>query len=232
MKSIPAHIAIIMDGNGRWAKAKGLSRIEGHRHGMEMVDGIVTACKNMGVKFLTLYAFSDENWDRPAEEIKALMEMLIEYLKVKKAKMIRDGVRFETIGNICRLPDSVQEEIDSVKEATKDLKEMTLVLALSYGSRQEICRAVNKAIEDGVKEMTPDKISSYLGTAKMPDPDLLIRTSGEIRISNFLLWQIAYTELYFTDVMWPNFTSDELTKAIGEYSGRERRFGKTSEQLC
>ena len=227
----PPHVAIIMDGNGRWAKERGLPRIEGHAKGVEVTDTIVSAAAELGIKFLTLYAFSDENWERPAEEVAALMQLLQHYLQIKQEKMIREGIRLETIGAVSRLPKSVQEEIAHCKEATAGGQRMTLVLALSYGARSEILRAANRLLQQSKREITAADFSAALDTARIPDPDLLIRTSGEQRISNFLLWQLAYTELYFTETLWPDFGRKDLEKAIEEFNQRERRFGRTSEQL-
>ncbi|MBI1908741.1 MAG: isoprenyl transferase [Deltaproteobacteria bacterium] len=236
-KKLPQHIAIIMDGNGRWAKRRDLPRIEGHRRGVNAVDEIVTDCRELGVRYLTLYSFSMENWGRPRDEIEALMELLKEFLIGKREKMIKNEIRFETIGDIARLPDFIRREISITKEATASLNKMVLTLALSYSARDEIIRAVNALIkEKGSGRFKDDFISqerfaSYLDTREMPDPDLLIRTSGEKRISNFLLWQTAYTELYFSDVLWPDFNREELRRILEVYQTRERRFGKTSEQV-
>ncbi len=220
-----------MDGNGRWAQGRDLPRVEGHRRGIETVEEISEACRNIGVKYLTLYAFSDENWERPLDEIKALMGLLVAFLKMKRQKLIDNQIRFTVIGDRERLPGEVQAAIKDVEDATKGEKGMTLLVALSYGSRTEICRAAQKAVDAGVKELTPEAISEHLDTAGIPDPDLLIRTSGEKRISNFLLWQMAYTEFYFTEKLWPDFGRGDLEAAIKDYRQRERRFGKTSEQL-
>jgi undecaprenyl diphosphate synthase len=228
---LPKHIAIIMDGNGRWAKERGLPRAEGHRRGSETIETIVETCREIGVRYLTLYAFSEENWSRPEGEVKALMKLLHSYLISKKQKMINEGIRFNVIGDTKLLSQELQQEIANTKEATGRGDKMTLTVALSYGSRQEICRAVNKIRSDKNEEITVEKVSAMLDTADIPDPDLLIRTSGEYRISNFLLWQLAYAELYFTEVLWPDFNKDEIVKAIEEYQRRERRFGLTSEQL-
>ncbi len=228
---IPEHVAIIMDGNGRWAKERGLPRAEGHIQGAKTIEMLVEAATDIGIKYLTLYAFSFENWSRPSEEITALMQLLQHYLASKREKMIGEGVRFTTIGDVKSLSTELQGEIAKTKEATGDGKKMTLIVALSYGSRQEICRAANKMIADKVENVTPELLSQALDTAGIPDPDFLIRTSGEYRISNFLLWQLAYTELYFTDKLWPDFARNEFVKAIEEYQKRERRFGLTSEQV-
>jgi undecaprenyl diphosphate synthase len=220
-----------MDGNGRWAQGNGLPRVEGHRRGIDTVEEITEACRNIGVKYLTLYAFSDENWERPIEEIKALMGLLVEFLKKKRQKLVDNQIKFRVIGDRDRLPDAVQSAISDVEEATKDQNGMTLLVALSYGSKTEICRAVQRAISMGVKDITPEVVSEHLDTAGIPDPDLLIRTSGERRISNFLLWQTAYSEFYFTGRLWPDFKRGDLEEALLDYRRRERRFGKTSEQL-
>lgn len=226
MNPTPKHIAIIMDGNGRWAKQHGLPRIEGHRKGVEIVDEIVETCHDLGVKYLTLYAFSDENWSRPSDEIKSLMQLLSYFVKAKCEKMLRKGVRFTTIGDLSRLPKEVIEDIEEVKEKTSECSDMSLVLAISYGSYFEISRAFNRLLQMGKNHITPEDIESQLDTAGMPHPDLWIRTSGEYRLSNFLLWQLAYAELYFTDVPWPEFKKSELVKAIDDYKRRERRYGR------
>lgn len=233
---LPHHIAIIMDGNGRWARQRRLPRIAGHREGVRSVDKVVTACRELGVSALTLYAFSVENWNRPRAEIQALWIILREYLQKELARMMRENIRFNTIGRTEDLPVSTQRVLLETKAKTARNDGMTLTLALSYGSRQEILRAVRaicEAVERG--EMTPEEVpqrfEGFLDTAGLPDPDLLIRTSRELRISNFLLWQLAYTELYFTDVLWPDFREAELYRAILDYQNRERRFGLTREQL-
>ena len=228
---IPRHVAIIMDGNGRWAKEHGLSRMEGHQRGAEVIEKIVTECQKRGVKFLTLYAFSEENWMRPSEEVSSLMELLRLFIRLKREKMVKKGVRFLTIGDLARFSPDIQQELDQTIEATATCQGMTLVLALSYGGRQEICRAVNSLLAKGVNSISPDDFASALDTAHIPDPDLLIRTSGECRISNFLLWQLAYTELYFTETLWPDFSEKTLDEALYSYSKRERRFGLVSEQV-
>ena len=228
---LPRHIAIIMDGNGRWAIERNMSRAEGHRRGAATIEAIVESAKNIGIKYLTLYAFSEENWNRPSDEVTALMSLLHHYLAAKREKMVNEGVRFQTIGDIDSLSAELQEEIKRTKEATKNGGRMTLIVALSYGARQEMCRAIGKLKNDKIADVTPEIISKALDTAGIPDPDLLIRTSGEYRISNFLLWQLAYTELYFTETLWPDFGHDELVCAIEEYQKRERRFGLTSEQV-
>jgi len=231
MHRVPKHIAMIMDGNGRWAKERDLPRAEGHRRGAEAIERIVRACRDRGVRYLTLYAFSEENWRRPSEEVLALMQLLRHFLVAKRPEMIEEGTEFRAIGDLSRLPADVKQEIEETSEATKGGGKITLVVALSYGGRQEIVRAVNKLVRDGTGEIDERMISEALDTAEMPDPDLLVRTSGEYRVSNFLLWQIAYAELYITETLWPEFDEAELDKAIESYSNRERRFGMTDEQL-
>lgn len=237
MARLPAHIAIIMDGNGRWAEAKGLSRVEGHREGVRRVDEIVTFCRKIGVKALTLYSFSSENWRRPPEEVSTLMNILKMYIQKELRRMLKENVRFNTIGRIGDLPAFAREPVLQAVRETKDATGMTLTLALSYGSRDEIMRAVRHAVQDAAEGLiTPDDLdedafSQYLDTGSLADPDLLIRTSGELRISNFLLWQIAYTELYFSDKLWPEFTAADVAEAIVVFQGRERRFGRTQAQL-
>jgi len=220
-----------MDGNGRWALEHGLPRVEGHRRGSETIEKVVEAASERGIEYLTLYAFSEENWQRPGTEVIGLMQLLKEFLITKRAKMVTEGIRFRTIGDISRLPQDVREEIQRSVDATMKGNRLHLIVALSYGARQEICRAANALIEEGHTKIKPELISSHLYTADIPDPDLLIRTSNEYRISNFLLWQLAYTELYFTGILWPDFDDAELDKAIEVYSQRERRFGMTSEQI-
>ncbi|MFD2724585.1 isoprenyl transferase [Hyunsoonleella rubra] len=237
LNALPRHIAIIMDGNGRWAKQKGMIRAFGHENGTKAVRRTVEACAELGVPNLTLYAFSTENWNRPKLEVKTLMKLLISSLK-KEIKTLQDNnIKLSAIGNLNSLPEKVNKELSEVMERTKDNSRMTLTLALSYGSREELLNAV-KEISNNVKNniISPDAIdesiiNKHLYTQNLPDVDLLIRTSGEQRISNFLLWQIAYAELYFTNVLWPDFTKQHLYEAIIEYQKRERRFGKTSEQL-
>ena len=237
LKNLPKHIAIIMDGNGRWAKEKGLLRVLGHENGTKSVRTTVESCVSLGIENLTLYAFSTENWNRPKLEVKTLMQLLISSLKKEMDTMQKNEVRLNAIGNLSHLPKKVQQELLQVIEATKANKKMTLTLALSYGSRDEIVNAT-KQICDKVKnniisleKIDETLINQHLYTQNLPYVDLLIRTSGEKRISNFLLWQIAYAELYFTDVYWPDFENETLYEAIVNYQKRERRFGKTSEQL-
>lgn len=234
---IPKHVAIIMDGNGRWAKQKGELRIFGHTNGVDSVREALTAAVEIGVEYLTLYAFSTENWNRPKEEIAALMDLLVQSIYNETDELNNKGVKLATIGDVEILPKSCQKALIEAKEKTKNNKTITLVLALSYSSRREISLAIQKMSKEVVKgELNPnaineDLVSSYLSTADYPDPELLIRTSGENRVSNFLMWQLAYTELYFTDILWPDFKKKNFYKAIYDYQQRERRFGKTSEQI-
>jgi len=217
------HLAIIMDGNGRWAKKKGLKRIEGHKRGAEVVKEITTYCaNNPEIEILTLYAFSTENWKRPKMEVEFLMKLLDNWLKKELDTYIKNEVKFEVIGDISKFSLKLQKRIEKTKETTKDFKKLTQVLALNYGSRDEITRTVKKLVEKK-EEITPENIQKNLDISR--DVDLLIRTSGEIRISNFLLWQIAYAEMFFTDTLWPDFTSKELEKIINQFKKRERRFG-------
>lgn len=229
---IPNHIAIIMDGNGRWASERGLSRAEGHARGAGTIETIVRAAHNLGVRYLTLYAFSEENWMRPSAEVGSLMVLLKQFLASKRAEMLEKEIRFMTIGDTARLEPDVQRELAETAEATRKGGKMTLVVALSYGARQEMLWAMNKLIAKGAARITQENFEGELYTAGIPDPDLLIRTSGEYRISNFLLWQLAYTELYFTETLWPDFDEHEFKKALESYSRRERRFGMTSEQIA
>ena len=235
--NIPKHVAIIMDGNGRWAKQKGEMRIFGHTNGVESVRESLTAAAEIGVKYLTLYAFSTENWNRPKEEVAALMDLLVKAIYDEVEELNEKGVRLETIGNTSILPVSCREALNEAKERTKNNDKITLILALSYSSRWEIAQAVKTMAEESisgkldVETINEDLISSYLSTSNFPDPELLIRTSGENRVSNFLMWQLAYTELYFTETLWPDFKKEHFFKAIKDYQDRERRFGKTSEQI-
>jgi undecaprenyl diphosphate synthase len=235
--NIPRHIAIIMDGNGRWAKSRGLPRIEGHRRGVEAVRTATYAARDLGVKMLTLYAFSAENWNRPKDEVGALMGLLELYLKKELDTFVRDKVRLQTIGRIEGLPPGVQRLLATTIEKTKAFTDYTLVLALNYGSRTEVVDAAHAyaaavaAGKENLNDTTWGSIAKYLYTSGMPDPDLVIRTSGETRVSNFLLMQAAYAEFVFTPVLWPDFAKADLESAIGEYSRRERRYGMTSEQL-
>ncbi len=227
---IPGHIGIIMDGNGRWAELRGLPRIEGHRRGVDRSKEIIEISTELGLKALTLYAFSTENWRRPSSEVTTLMRLLELYLKKELNAMLKNDVVFKVIGDIPRLPGYIQDIIRETEAKTSSNKGMTLVTALSYSGRNEIVRAVRKTLSLGLKpdELTEDVFASYLDTAGLPPPDLIIRTSGEMRISNFLLWQAAYSELYFTDTLWPDFTKDEFLLAVQDYQKRERRFGAIS----
>jgi len=234
---LPSHIAVIMDGNGRWAKKNALRRIAGHRKGADAVRNTVRTCREIGIQYLTLYAFSVENWRRPADEIDALMSLLEEFLISELKEMLDNNIRLVAIGNVNALYERVKKILYKTIEQTSKNSGMTLNLALSYGGRDEIVEAVKKILRDSeageiIKEdMTKEIFSKYLYTADMPDPDLLIRTSGEYRLSNFLLWQSAYTELYFVDVLWPDFSRENLIQIIADYESRERRFGLTSDQL-
>ncbi len=235
-EKLPQHLAIIMDGNGRWAQERNLSRIDGHRAGAESVRTIVRACRRIGIPIVTLYAFSKENWQRPSREVQALWRLLRDYLKSELNEMMENGIRLNALGDIQELPKNVYRLLTDTMNKTAGNREMILNLALSYSGRSEILRAVQKLAAACVaKELEPAKIdeailSNNLYTANMPDPDLLIRTSGEQRISNFLLWQMAYTELYVSPIYWPEFREPELIEALAAYQRRERRFGKTGEQ--
>jgi undecaprenyl diphosphate synthase len=236
-QKLPKHVAIIMDGNGRWAKKRAMNRIRGHEEGAESVRAIVRTSREIGISWLTLYAFSEENWIRPRYEINALMKMLKRFMKSELDEMMENGIRFHTIGRMNKLPDDVQETIKRTIEETSANRDMVLTLALSYGGRQEIFDAIQKIINRiqsgdlSLEDISEKFISDSLYTCGMPDPDLLIRTSGEYRISNFMLWQIAYTEIYITPTLWPDFRKEEYLLAIKEFQERERRFGATSEQL-
>ena len=228
---IPQHIAIIMDGNGRWAKAQGKPHTAGHIQGVEAVRTITSECARLGVKYLTLYTFSTENWNRPADEVKALMSLLFDNLEDKV--FMKNNIRFRVIGDTRRLPAEVQKKITALERRTASNDAMTMVLAISYSARWELTNAVQAIVREGLTAdaITEDVVSRHLNTAFMPDPDLLIRTGGEVRVSNYLLWQIAYSELYFCDTFWPDFDAEALHEAIAHYQARERRFGKTSEQV-
>ena len=236
-ENVPQHVAIIMDGNGRWAKQRGLPRIEGHRRGVETVRTVTFAARDLGVKRLTLYAFSIENWKRPQDEVGALMGLLEYYLKKELETFVRDRVRFQTIGRTDELPANVQKLLRATQEETKHFPDYTLVLALNYGARTEVvdaARAYAAAVAAGKEKLNDGSWATfrrYLYTGDTPDPDLVIRTSGETRISNFLLMQAAYAEFIFTPVLWPDFTKEHLAAAIADFNRRERRFGLTSEQL-
>jgi len=234
---VPNHVAVIMDGNGRWAKSQGEMRIFGHMNGVSSVRETLSAAGKIGVKYLTLYAFSTENWDRPREEVAALMDLLVQTIVKEIDDLQENEVRLQAIGNLGLLPENCRETLNQAIEETKENKRITLILALSYSARWEITKAI-KAIGEDVKndklqvdDINQMTIDSYLETRNIPDPELLIRTSGEKRISNFLLWQIAYSELYFTSVFWPDFKKEDFYEAIVAYQNRERRFGKISEQV-
>ena len=231
---VPNHIAIILDGNGRWAKSKGMPRSYGHVKGCENLEDICEVAKELGVKYLTVYAFSTENWKRSKEEVEGLMKLFRNYLKkcIKISK--KNNMRVKIIGDPSAFDEDIQQSIRELEEFSKDFDDLHFQIALNYGSRDEITRAVNRMLEDQKKgiltgEVTEETISSYLDTAGIPDPDLLIRTSGELRLSNYLLWQLAYTEFYFTDVPWPDFKKQELVKAIEKYNERDRRYGGVKE---
>ena len=236
-EKLPVHIAIIMDGNGRWAKQKGMDRIFGHRQGVNAVREVIEAAAELGIKYLTLYAFSTENWGRPDEEVTALMGIMVQSLNDETDKLIRNNIKLTAIGDVGRLADDVKSRFMESISLTSSATGLTLVVAMSYSSRWEITEAARKLSADvcsgkiQADSVGPDEFEKYLATSEIPDPELLIRTSGELRISNFLLWQIAYTELYFTDILWPDFSKEEFYKAIIDFQKRERRFGKTSEQV-
>ncbi len=235
--NIPKHVAVIMDGNGRWAKEKGKLRIFGHKSGVKAVQEVVEAAATIGVSYLTLYAFSTENWNRPKFEVKALMDLLVKSLEKELSTLMKNGVRLETIGDIGSLPRSAAERLKEVKEKTKANTRLTLILALSYSSKWETAEALKSFAADvqngsvTAEKVTEETFRSYLQTADYPDPELMIRTSGEKRISNFLMWQLSYAELLFLDKYWPDFRMEDFYQAIYDYQNRERRFGKTSEQL-
>lgn len=235
MTRIPRHIAIIMDGNGRWAAERGKERSYGHQAGVDTVRRITSECTRLGVKYLTLYTFSTENWNRPATEIHALMGLVLSSLEDEI--FMKNNVRFQVIGDLQRLPDVVQQKLKETMDHTAGNTAMTMVVALSYSSRWEITRATQRIAEEvktgtlRPEDITEDTIAQHLTTSFMPDPDLLIRTGGELRISNYLLWQIAYSELYFCDTFWPDFSEEDLHRAILSYQGRQRRFGKTEAQI-
>ena len=231
MNRIPQHIAIIMDGNGRWAAERGKERSFGHQAGVDAVRCITSECTRLGVKFLTLYTFSTENWNRPSNEISALMGLVLTSLEDEI--FMKNNVRFRVIGDMKRLPDDVQKKLQETEEHTANNDKMTMVVALSYSSRWEITEAVKQIVNDGIRpeDITEETISQHLCTNFMPDPDLLIRTGGELRISNYLLWQCAYSEFYFCDTYWPDFMEEDLHKAIINYQNRQRRFGKTEAQI-
>ncbi len=231
--NLPQHIAIIMDGNGRWAKKKGKLRAFGHKNGVGAVRETVESCAELGVKHLTLYAFSTENWNRPTSEVNALMSLLISAIVKETKTLMKNDIQLNAIGNLNDLPESAFKKLKTVINKTKNNSRMNLILALSYSGRWEIINAIKKIMKDSInyKKINDTIFKQYLTTKLVPEPELLIRTGGEKRISNFLLWQIAYTELYFTETLWPDFKKIDLEKAIMNYQSRERRFGKTTEQL-
>lgn len=234
---LPNHVAIIMDGNGRWARDKGQDRLYGHFHGVESVRNILEACSELGIKYLTLYAFSTENWDRPKQEIDGLMELMVDNIRKETATLNKNKIKLHVIGDIQMLPEYARKELEEALEETKNNDKFNLIMALSYSSRWELVNAVkNIAFDVQAGKIDPDTINhetlhSYLATSDFPDPELMIRTSGEYRISNFLLYQLAYTELYFTGTCWPDFRKKDFYEAIIDFQGRERRYGKTSAQL-
>ena len=234
---LPRHVAIIMDGNGRWAKKQGLVRMYGHKQGVKSVHTITEAAAALGIQYLTLYTFSTENWNRPKEEVDALMTLLVDTIAEETPTLMKNNVRLLTIGDLGRLPEGARSKFARCMEETAGNTGLRLVIALSYSARWEITNVVREAVsraQAGMlkeEDVTEEWVASMMTTAGMPDPDLLIRTSGELRISNFLLWQLAYSELYFTDCLWPEFTEEEFYRAIVAYQHRERRFGKTSEQV-
>lgn len=234
---LPQHVAIIMDGNGRWAKKQGLARMFGHKQGVEVVHNITEAAAELGLRYMTLYTFSTENWNRPKEEVDALMTLLVDTIAKETPTLMKNNVRLLTIGDLDRLPEAAHKKFLACIEQTAGNIGLSLVIALSYSARWEIVNAIRNAVTAAQKgELRPEDVneefvSDLMTTKGIPDPDLLIRTSGELRISNFLLWQLAYSELYFTDCLWPEFTTEEFYKAIVDYQHRERRFGKTSEQI-
>ncbi len=237
-ENIPEHVAIIMDGNGRWAKQRGLERWEGHKEGVETVRRVIDAAGNAGIKYLTLYAFSMENWNRPKEEVDVLMGLMVDAIVAETDNLMKEGIRVRAIGNLTDLPDKVHQKLNGLIEKTASNHNLTVVIALSYGARWEIVNAAKQLIKDcrsgkveDIESVTEMDFSGYLTTAGIPDPDLLIRTSGECRLSNFLLWQLAYTELYFLDKFWPDFEKEDLYLAVRNFQKRERRFGMTGEQL-
>lgn len=235
---LPSHIAIIMDGNGRWAQEKGQDRLFGHFHGVQSVRDIVEGCAEIGVKYLTLYAFSTENWDRPEQEVTGLMELLVETIRKEVPILNKNNIRMHAIGALTMLPVSARNALQEALDMTAANTGLNLIMALSYSSRWELVEAVKKIARDvkddklGADEIDQDTLQQYLSTSQFPDPELMIRTSGEYRISNFLLYQLAYAELYFTDTRWPDFRKENLYEAIIDYQKRERRFGKTSAQLA
>lgn len=237
-ENIPSHVAVIMDGNGRWAKKNGKARVFGHQNGVKSVRSVTEGAAEMGIKYLTLYAFSTENWNRPKAEVMALMQLLVSTIAKETKTLNKNNIRLQSIGNLESLPKNCYKELMKSIENTAQNDGMTLVLALSYSSRWEITEAVNallnevKSGEFGEEKVTEELFNRYLCTANIPDPELIIRTSGEHRVSNFLLWQAAYAEFYFTEILWPDFRKEDLWNAVEDFQKRERRFGKTSEQIA
>ena len=231
-RPLPRHVAIIMDGNGRWAEARSLPRVAGHREGSESVRAVTRAARRIGIEALTLYAFSSENWSRPEDEVGALMELLAEFLESERAEMMQNAIRLNAIGDLDRLPAPVREKLARVRDETRANAGMTLTLALSYGGRQEIVQAARRAAAAKGAALEAEDLEAALWTAGLPELDLLVRTSGERRISNFLLWQCAYAELHFTEVHWPDFRDAELFAAVADFQARERRFGLTGAQVA
>lgn len=235
---LPGHVAVIMDGNGRWASRRGRERVYGHQHGVRAVRRVIEAAAEIGIKYLTLYAFSTENWNRPGEEVTALMDLMVESLNNETDKLLENGIALQVIGDIDRLSPKMYSRLMETINVTGRGSNMTLIVALSYSSKWEItqaCRNIAAAAKDQkleISEITEDTVAENLTTAGFPEPELMIRTSGEKRISNFLLWQLAYSELYFTEKLWPDFGKEDFYKAVANYQKRERRFGKTSEQLA
>lgn len=233
---LPRHVAVIMDGNGRWAERRGLSRIEGHKRGKDSVRAIVETSRRIGIPYLSLFAFSTENWQRPRREVTALMGLLRRYLRTELRRMMKNDVRLLAIGDLSRLPDLVRADLEKTVFETRDNKHLTVGLCVSYGGREDILRATQalaREVQEGSllpEEIDEEAMASHLGTVGLPDPDLLIRTSGEMRISNFFLWQLAYTEIFVTDTLWPDFRDDEFLSALTQYQQRERRFGRTGDQ--
>ncbi len=229
---LPAHVAIIMDGNGRWAKSRSLDRLEGHRRGVEVIETIIRSSSDIGIAYLTLFAFSTENWSRPAYEVEGIMTLLKHFLRTRQEELRDNGIRFNVVGNLSLLSEDVRQVLDEARALTADCRKMVLTIALSYGGRDEIIRAARKLAADAaagridVDAIDEKTVTGYLDTRDLPDPDVLIRTSGEMRISNFLLWQLAYTEIFVTDTLWPDFGTDELVSILKAYRARDRRFGK------
>ncbi|WP_297888300.1 isoprenyl transferase [Sulfurihydrogenibium sp.] len=227
---IPNHVAIIMDGNGRWAKRRGLERVYGHREGVKAVERAIKFARNVGIKYLTLFAFSTENWQRPQEEVNAIMSLLVEYINEKMPMLLENDIKLIFMGRKEGLWDNVLKAMEKGEKETAHCKSMTVVITLNYSGRAEIVDTVNRIIKSGVKQINEESFRNFLYNPDIPDPDLLIRTSGEKRISNFLLWQLAYTELYFTQTLWPDFDEEEFLKALYDYQSRERRFGKVLDE--